>query len=136
MILEYSARQMAKAEKDAKTPTALNLPFDPEAMGKIQSAFWQDGMALWQHFLQNGGESVKGGANSPADKDRRFAAKQWQEDRSEEHTSELQSLMRISYAVFCLKKQKKHKDKIFYNRNAHIYLVSKEENTYPTSHNK
>src|SRR3546814_3486834 len=29
-----------------------------------------------------------------------------EEDRSEEHTSELQSLMRISYAVFCLKKQK------------------------------
>src|SRR3546814_2890261 len=30
--------------------------------------------------------------------------------RSEEHTSELQSLMRISYAVFCLKKKKKHKE--------------------------
>src|SRR3546814_1550183 len=29
------------------------------------------------------------------------------EHRSEEHTSELQSLMRISYAVFCLKKKKK-----------------------------
>src|SRR3546814_5478424 len=29
--------------------------------------------------------------------------------RSEEHTSELQSLMRISYAVFCLKKQKTHR---------------------------
>src|SRR3546814_6485632 len=29
--------------------------------------------------------------------------------RSEEHTSELQSLMRISYAVFCLKKKNKHK---------------------------
>src|SRR3546814_3523330 len=29
--------------------------------------------------------------------------------RSEEHTSELQSLMRISYAVFCLKKKTKHK---------------------------
>src|SRR3546814_9983520 len=28
-------------------------------------------------------------------------------DRSEEHTSELQSLMRLSYAVFCLKKKKK-----------------------------
>src|SRR3546814_9051206 len=28
-----------------------------------------------------------------------------EEDRSEEHTSELQSLMRISYAVFCLKKK-------------------------------
>src|SRR3546814_5981668 len=30
--------------------------------------------------------------------------------RSEEHTSELQSLMRISYAVFCLKKKKTHTD--------------------------
>src|SRR3546814_9011140 len=32
--------------------------------------------------------------------------------RSEEHTSELQSLMRISYAVFCLKKKKKQQSKI------------------------
>src|SRR3546814_4107796 len=31
-------------------------------------------------------------------------------NRSEEHTSELQSLMRISYAVFCLKKKKKRND--------------------------
>src|SRR3546814_9648472 len=31
-------------------------------------------------------------------------------DRSEEHTSELQSLMRISYAVFCLKKKKTHQN--------------------------
>src|SRR3546814_10427925 len=30
------------------------------------------------------------------------------EGRSEEHTSELQSLMRISYAVFCLKKKNTH----------------------------
>src|SRR3546814_8852930 len=33
---------------------------------------------------------------------------QFQSLRSEEHTSELQSLMRISYAVFCLKKKKPH----------------------------
>src|SRR3546814_8484139 len=32
--------------------------------------------------------------------------------RSEEHTSELQSLMRISYAVFCLKKKRKQQNKI------------------------
>src|SRR3546814_2240230 len=32
------------------------------------------------------------------------------DSRSEEHTSELQSLMRISYAVFCLKKKKTHKN--------------------------
>src|SRR3546814_4214468 len=35
------------------------------------------------------------------------AAARGQGDRSEEHTSELQSLMRISYAVFCLKKKQK-----------------------------
>src|SRR3546814_9886467 len=33
--------------------------------------------------------------------------------RSEEHTSELQSLMRISYAVFCLKKKKRNKQTIY-----------------------
>src|SRR3546814_8669469 len=35
--------------------------------------------------------------------------------RSEEHTSELQSLMRISYAVFCLKKKKKNVNKLHIN---------------------
>src|SRR3546814_6259713 len=36
--------------------------------------------------------------------------------RSEEHTSELQSLMRISYAVFCLKKKNKHHNKVIDNK--------------------
>src|SRR3546814_6089189 len=36
-------------------------------------------------------------------------------DRSEEHTSELQSLMRISYAVFCLKKKKHKQNNYKYN---------------------
>src|SRR3546814_1397354 len=40
-------------------------------------------------------------------------------NRSEEHTSELQSLMRISYAVFCLKKKKKKQTK---NRSTNITL--------------
>src|SRR3546814_10001391 len=44
--------------------------------------------------------------------------------RSEEHTSELQSLMRISYAVFCLKKKKRCN--IYYNEHCriHIYTIS------------
>src|SRR3546814_7047261 len=42
------------------------------------------------------------------------------EPRSEEHTSELQSLMRISYAVFCLKKNKEHK----------LQRQSNQNNTY------
>src|SRR3546814_1392241 len=41
------------------------------------------------------------------------------EHRSEEHTSELQSLMRISYAVFCLKKKKKRQDNITQQTNLH-----------------
>src|SRR3546814_7148576 len=43
-------------------------------------------------------------------------------DRSEEHTSELQSLMRISYAVFCLKKKKTVTDTYTYK--------SRHKNTY------
>src|SRR3546814_2836454 len=39
--------------------------------------------------------------------ERRFLGDEDEQQRSEEHTSELQSLMRISYAVFCLKKKKK-----------------------------
>src|SRR3546814_4507540 len=37
-------------------------------------------------------------------------------ERSEEHTSELQSLMRISYAVFCLKKQHTYKKSIVHTK--------------------
>src|SRR3546814_7031183 len=39
-----------------------------------------------------------------------FRARRARAARSEEHTSELQSLMRISYAVFCLKKKKQQVD--------------------------
>src|SRR3546814_3377544 len=46
----------------------------------------------------------KSGQFLPTDPRRRSQAQ-----RSEEHTSELQSLMRISYAVFCLKKKKQNK---------------------------
>src|SRR3546814_1177221 len=42
--------------------------------------------------------------------------------RSEEHTSELQSLMRISYAVFCLKTKKDIKS--FYNLSSFLFFIS------------
>src|SRR3546814_6822693 len=48
--------------------------------------------------------------------------------RSEGHTSELQSLMRISYAVFCLKKKKKKKN----NDNKKKYEVKEERNRTKT----
>src|SRR3546814_5298223 len=43
------------------------------------------------------------------------------QSRSEEHTSELQSLMRISYAVFCLKKKKNNNNNII--KNTHTTFV-------------
>src|SRR3546814_2660334 len=42
--------------------------------------------------------------------------------RSEEHTSELQSLMRISYAVFCLKKKKNKSKKEVTNQTINHYV--------------
>src|SRR3546814_3238192 len=46
------------------------------------------------------------------------------EARSEEHTSELQSLMRISYAVFCLKKKKSTHQKTHIHTNNSTYQTS------------
>src|SRR3546814_3988577 len=46
--------------------------------------------------------------------------------RSEEHTSELQSLMRISYAVFCLKKKKKNKV-----NDRHVYIHQSQTGVSP-----
>src|SRR3546814_3089159 len=43
-------------------------------------------------------------------------------DRSEEHTSELQSLMRISYAVFCLKKKKQKPQSKIYHTLRHTSM--------------
>src|SRR3546814_2017669 len=53
----------------------------------------EDG-SLWSIFYPFADDSLRGPDGKPV-------------LRSEEHTSELQSLMRISYAVFCLKKKKK-----------------------------
>src|SRR3546814_7680019 len=55
--------------------------------------------------------------------------------RSEEHTSELQSLMRISYAVFCLKKKKNKKYKTNKKYNESIVITrNKNENTHSVVH--
>src|SRR3546814_8920604 len=61
-------------------------------------------------------DALNGGIKRASDKgqpaDAAFGevfAKRLDGARSEEHTSELQSLMRISYAVFCLKKKNKHR---------------------------
>src|SRR3546814_7707301 len=55
--------------------------------------------------------------------------------RSEEHTSELQSLMRISYAVFCLKKKKKpHKQILHDNTTTKKIVITNTQKTLPNMH--
>src|SRR3546814_8049401 len=61
----------------------------------------------------------------PAEKSKKATRKRLK-GRSEEHTSELQSLMRISYAVFCLKKQNNH-----YLHNTQQYDVQKQSHNSP-----
>src|SRR3546814_1637962 len=82
---------------DGLSPEALNAMFSLE-------------QPLEKAIAIAGAVERQGGAF----KDQQFAVKNfmvrwWSElsPRSEEHTSELQSLMRISYAVFCLKKKNK-----------------------------
>src|SRR3546814_3620287 len=52
--------------------------------------------------------------------------------RSEEHTSELQSLMRISYAVFCLKKKKHPKQNATTHYNQPMHTQQNNKNTTNT----
>src|SRR3546814_9956504 len=64
---------------------------DLPIIGERRSAAAGDGVGVGRQLVGNHIASIR---------------KAEAEDRSEEHTSELQSLMRISYAVFCLKKKK------------------------------
>src|SRR3546814_9519943 len=62
-------------------------------------------------------DEMIGGQSSPLNKGTVY--------RSEEHTSELQSLMRISYAVFCLKKKKQTTDQINNIYNIIVHTAQK-----------
>src|SRR3546814_6652318 len=79
-------------------------PFDAEAQMIVSAAFRGKRYAVFG-LARSGLAAVRALVASGADViawDDNEAARQ---ARSEEHTSELQSLMRISYAVFCLKKK-------------------------------
>src|SRR3546814_6505120 len=80
----------------ATTARSCSGPPDvPRRTATIEGiGFWTDGLPSWQAAR----DFIAGGAPL-ADTPRRPSP------RTEEHTSELQSLMRISYAVFCLKKK-------------------------------
>src|SRR3546814_6123434 len=75
-----------------------------------------------------GGAAEDPGRSAPEPQQRgggeaRRRAPEGPHQRSEEHTSELQSLMRISYAVFCLKK-KKQLNKVIYDNKLSTMLTN------------
>src|SRR3546814_1359337 len=86
----------------------------PQETGKLDGG---DGQPRSRHCGGDAAPADRARPRSAADglapcrRDRRRAVRTaHRRCRSEEHTSELQSLMRISYAVFCLKKKNKHNE--------------------------
>src|SRR3546814_9684989 len=80
-------------------------PSPPASFGQLRSAILdQLGAAILVLDAHRAGAGIEDHLEAGAD-----IGLALRPTRSEEHTSELQSLMRISYAVFCLKKKKKQK---------------------------
>src|SRR3546814_985384 len=81
----------------ASVPSSTNGEAgSPQWVGDFRATWESDG-----GFTLFYGMNVIGGTSDVGD----FLRRNGDDPRSEEHTSELQSLMRISYAVFCLKKK-------------------------------
>src|SRR3546814_6968144 len=102
-----------------------------------QPAFLLAGRAfLWDLFDPPADPPALGGGGDRAvrhraRRDRAFHAdrcdRRARDLRSEEHTSELQSLMRISYAVFCLKKKMKSTNIQYHEQLTNIILYSNSQ---------
>src|SRR3546814_7153334 len=97
-----------------RAPTDYAI-YDPAqalpVVGKVVARGLSDEHADRQYLIVDGVDGLSHcvdiGIDAPATPDRSL--------RSEEHTSELQSLMRISYAVFCLKQTKTHSKQLQLN---------------------
>src|SRR3546814_7087681 len=107
----------------------LTLPSDRDEHNRGRRATSRRNAERWSGTLQIGNRcdlrAIQAGRGQGGDGDwrrlKRLAGTAGSH-RSEEHTSELQSLMRISYAVFCLKK-KKYKTKTHILTNKHSILT-------------
>src|SRR3546814_10238503 len=83
--------QVADQARQHRQPVAPDNPY--AVLERMASDTIEAGLNMWQELRDAAGEQL-------------FMNVYGSPLRSEEHTSELQSLMRISYAVFCLKKKK------------------------------
>src|SRR3546814_8315305 len=107
--LEAAGAEVARHRDPAVLPKAIK---NDTELGGTRAAHVRDGVAVarflkWMEETapQGGLDELGAAAKLRAFRDESDALVDLSFDRSEEHTSELQSLMRTSYAVFCLKKQ-------------------------------
>src|SRR3546814_7925850 len=95
-------------ERPYRTPQTHH----PRALRRTSAGGGQSGACQWRTCEpRRARQAARNAARRPGDGEGRGRGPRAQHDRSEEHTSELQSLMRISYAVFCLKKKKYKQNK-------------------------
>src|SRR3546814_5087789 len=92
---EFNRFQEGCVEENTNTGTLVRRMLSDDAADKVIVC-----------TIQKLGLALDGGSTRNQSREKRgLATHAEQLERSEEHTSELQSLMRISYAVFCLKKK-------------------------------
>src|SRR3546814_3621731 len=95
-------------------PEEIESYIHERSWDQIKGLDWLYGAWVWQMFdaaseVREEGDTIDVNTKGLVSFDRKVkkdAFYFYKAARSEEHTSELQSLMRISYAVFCLKKKK------------------------------
>src|SRR3546814_8856844 len=95
--------------RNSNTNTGLALLFRP-ASGLDFSTLLEDGKHPFAARIFDHAALTDDGVDQLGRRDVEYRVERIETHRSEEHTSELQSLMRISYAVFCLKKKPNSKN--------------------------
>src|SRR3546814_1753319 len=106
--LKSKIKQQAKRRAQAVSSGGEFTAEDIDAMLAAQKKkCWYCGTKLTAYHVDHRIPLARGGSNGPENLVIACPACNLSKGRSEEHTSELQSLMRISYAVFCLKKKKR-----------------------------
>src|SRR3546814_3740729 len=117
LTLRGSANWLDSAQQVIPTQDSVDLSgtlFNPPKVSSRIGVVWNQGGLTASAFA-----NYKGGVTNRIDEVKSASFTTF--DRSEEHTSELQSLMRISYAVFCLKK--KQSQQKTYNVSAQILIA-------------
>src|SRR3546814_4589180 len=99
-----AAQPQAVGQGEAEAPVGEHREAEQQQIGRIPPAVEEH---RGGHQQDDGGPpTAEAGCHEEAGE---HDGKESENERSEEHTSELQSIMRISYAVLCLKKKKKQK---------------------------